>query len=171
MNRYLWNTLEAYFITDYYDFNDFLQDDVNKFDRDLNHIDLLIIGYYKAIEKIPYSIGRLHNLKTLNLKRNNIIKLPNSLNNLKNLKRLNLISNKIESIDLKGFDWQLKFLNISDNKNYKGINQKDIKHSIDYVSDNLDLIDDQINESSSYKVNFPIDFKLACECPYNCHEL
>ncbi len=105
-----------------------------------------------GIEKIPYSIGRLHNLKTLNLKGNKIIKLPNSLNNLKNLKRLNLITNKIESIDLKGFDWQLDFLNISDNKNYKGINQKDIKHSIDYVSDSLELIDDEIKGNISYKI-------------------
>ncbi len=105
-----------------------------------------------GIEKIPYSIGRLHNLKTLNLSANKIIKLPNSLNNLKNLKRLNLKSNKIESIDLRGFDWRLHFLNISDNINYEGINQKDIKHSIDYVSDSLELIDDEIKKDTLYKI-------------------
>jgi len=48
INRYLWNTLEAYLRIDYGDFNDFINDIQNKFERNLNNIDLLIIGYYRA---------------------------------------------------------------------------------------------------------------------------
>ena len=48
INRYLWNTLEAYLRIDYGDFNDFINDILNKFERNLNNIDLLIIGYYRA---------------------------------------------------------------------------------------------------------------------------
>ena len=48
MNRFLWNTLEAYLKIDYDVFSDFIKNILLKFERDFNDIDLLIIGYYKA---------------------------------------------------------------------------------------------------------------------------
>ena len=118
------------------------------------------------IEKIPDSIGRLHNLKNLNLKVNKIIKLPDTLNNLKNLNRLNIQGNKIESIDLEGFDWQLQFLNISDNNKYKGLNQKDKIHSIDFVSNSLNLIDDEVE---GYKIKDAVVFDYLVQLIHSGH--
>ena len=48
MNRFLWNALEAYLMIDYKDFSDFINNILLNFQRNLNKIDLLIIGYYKA---------------------------------------------------------------------------------------------------------------------------
>ncbi len=54
MNRFLWNTLKAYIIIDYRNFNDFIDRILTTFNRDLNNIDLLIIGYYKAVLAFYY---------------------------------------------------------------------------------------------------------------------
>lgn len=48
MNKFLRNTLEAYFKIDYECFNDFIDDILSEFEREFNFIGLLIIGYFKA---------------------------------------------------------------------------------------------------------------------------
>jgi Leucine-rich repeat (LRR) protein len=50
---------------------------------------------YNHITKIPYTIGKLENLKTFNIESTRVTELPDTICNIKSLKRLNLNNNRI----------------------------------------------------------------------------
>ncbi len=98
-----------------------------------------------TVIKIPKSLSRLINLKELDISENQIISIPRILTNLRNLIRFNLMKNQIQSLDSYWRDFEcLKFINISENSHKIG-HEKRALPSIDFVADNLDVIDDKIS--------------------------
>ena len=97
------------------------------------------------LPKLPKDISKLKKLEILNLEANELQELPNSLTELKMLNRLNITKNSIKTIDTWWHDFKnLEIVNLMNNTIILHIPDREVLPSIDYVDNNLLMIDDRI---------------------------
>ena len=97
------------------------------------------------LPKLPKDIGRLKNLEILNLDHNELKELPDTLTKLDRLYRMNIQYNNIKSINSWWHEFKdLKFVNLMKNTYISYHPKKQTLPSIDYIDDNLLMVDDRI---------------------------
>ena len=97
------------------------------------------------LPKLPKDIGRLKNLEVLNLEHNELKELPDTLTNLDRLYRINIQYNNIKSINSWWHEFKnLKFINLMRNTYISFYPKKQTLPSINYIDDNLLIVDDEI---------------------------